>query len=974
MNHNYIILVFIVLFFSRAFGQYSIGISQINTFTPVDYNGGTQNWDIDQDQSGRLYFANNEGLLVFDGKHWKLYQLPNKTVVRSVKLSHDGKIYVGGQDEIGYFFPDSHGNLQFHSLKHLIAKTAQNFSDIWDIVIDKDDVYFRSSVKVLHYNGQHFRVYAAGSLWEYMGTSDGVLYAQDFGLGLLQFAQGKWEVVADDAVFKREVITSICAYDGKRQLITTLKAGLYLWDPHKQELNKLTTVNEQLFVNSRIYKAIALSDSTFALATTSAGCFVIDKQGNIIQQFSMREGLFKNNLRSIFMDHNKGIWLGLDEGINFIGYDSAIKYVFPDKEKQLSTYAALFAQNRLYVGTSNGLFVADIKGQIKDFSFSKEAFREVPNSSGQVWSLQELNQQVLMGHEYGGYILKNGHAHRINNVGTWLFEAVDQQRPAKNVVAGTYTGLQSLQFEQGTFAAPQVMMSLRESLRFITYDQGDIWASHPYRGIYRFRLSADKQHIVDIKLFTEQEGLPSALGNYITKIKGRIVVAAKNGMYEFDKSAARFVPSALLSPTLNAAVYHYLKEDRQGNIWFVSNKHIGMIDFNHAAGGKENSVVYFPELNGKVVAGFEHIYPYDAENIFIGSNTGLIHINFKKYLENIRALRVSLSSIRVFGKEDTTLFGGYFVKDAHIIDHQDATNKVVLDRHWNSLRFEFSSNLFEQQNNVEFSYQLSGFEDDWSKWSAFSTKEYTNLPAGNYVFRVKARNNLGNESQEVTYTFSIKPAWYETFWIYILYLCTALGAILLLVRYQRKKYTKEQRYLRYQHQLEIEHNEKKIVQLEKEKLANEVDFKNKELATTSMYLVQKNKLLVKIKERLSPLLKQGLTSEQTMEMKKVMRLLQEAENGESDWEQFAIHFDQIHSDFLGRLKDKHPSLSANDLKICAYLKMNLSSKEMAQLLNITIRAVEVSRYRLRKKLQVPSAVSLFDYLILETTGSTEVDR
>ncbi len=99
------------------------------------------------------------------------------------------------------------------------------------------------------------------------------------------------------------------------------------------------------------------------------------------------------------------------------------------------------------------------------------------------------------------------------------------------------------------------------------------------------------------------------------------------------------------------------------------------------------------------------------------------------------------------------------------------------------------------------------------------------------------------------------------------------------------------------------------------------------------------------------------------EFKKIMSLLNDAERADADWEQFAVHFDHVHSNFLTKLKERIPNLSANDLKLCAYLKMNLSSKEIAQLMSITLRAVEVSRYRLRKKLEVSSDTNLFDYLI-----------
>ena len=154
-----------------------------------------------------------------------------------------------------------------------------------------------------------------------------------------------------------------------------------------------------------------------------------------------------------------------------------------------------------------------------------------------------------------------------------------------------------------------------------------------------------------------------------------------------------------------------------------------------------------------------------------------------------------------------------------------------------------------------------------------------------------------------------------------------------------------------------------MIALRNEKLQSEVDFKTTELATNAMHLVQKSELLTKIKSELNHLTKSISNPETALEIKKMIKVLGEDEKMDEDWEHFSQHFDKVHSDFGLVLKETHPDLSANDLKLCTYLRMNLSSKEIAQLLNITTRGVEISRYRLRKKLGITKEVNLFDYLI-----------
>jgi ligand-binding sensor domain-containing protein/DNA-binding CsgD family transcriptional regulator len=962
---KFISIFLFLLYASYLQAQNPIGVPKINTYTGLDYNGGTQNWDIVQDEKGILYFANNEGLLAFDGRHWNLYQLPHQTIVRSIAIADNGKIFVGAQDEIGYFFPDNNGTLRFNSLRNLIPVEERQFSDVWNIVILKDEVFFRTTSKIFHLKDDIIKVYKPTGLWEFIGKVNNKIYAQDIERGLFLFDNGAWKLTVDHPILKQDYVTSILEFSKDSIQLSTLKSGFYMLGDNF--FFKRKSLFEADFVKHRIYKAIKVDDNRYAVATSSAGSYIIDKKGNIIQQFSSAEGLNKNSVRSIFLDRNKNIWLGLDDGISFVAFNNAIKYIYPDKEKQISSYATLIHHNKLYIGSSNGVYTNDLSQSNSDFSYTKQNFSEISNTSGQIWSLREINQHILIGHEDGALVVNGNTAKKIYSApGTWLFEPISIYQPSKDIIAGTYLGLQSIEYTNNEFLNKGSIKGINEPLRFLIYDNNAIWASHPYRGIYRLKLSANKKSIIETKLYTEKNGLPSALGNYIAKIKNRIVVATKNGIYEFDDKTDQFSPSSFLSPILKNNVYHYLNEDKDGNIWFISYKKIGVVDFKNKAENQDYTIVHFPELNSKVVAGFENIYPYDNENVFVGANEGLIHINYKKYIQNIKSLDAVISLIKVSGKKDSVIYGGYFLSNNKIQSYQDKNSIVQLNHDFNSIHIKFSSTLFEQQNNIEFSYQLSGFDKTWSDWSSKSEKDYTNLPHGDYTFKVKSRNNLGNESIEATYSFSIKPAWYETFWIYIFYFLVLCGLIYLVILWQKRKHIKEQEYLKYQHQLQIEHNENEIVKLRNEKLETEVHFKNKELASTSMHLVQKNKLLAKIKEELLPLVKIEATDSHSEEFKKVIRLLNEAERGDADWEQFAIHFDHVHSNFLSKLKEKFPNLSANDLKLCAYLKMNLSTKEMAQLMSITTRAVEVSRYRLRKKLQVSSDTNLFDYLLQET--------
>jgi DNA-binding CsgD family transcriptional regulator len=173
-------------------------------------------------------------------------------------------------------------------------------------------------------------------------------------------------------------------------------------------------------------------------------------------------------------------------------------------------------------------------------------------------------------------------------------------------------------------------------------------------------------------------------------------------------------------------------------------------------------------------------------------------------------------------------------------------------------------------------------------------------------------------------------------------------------RFQKRKYEKEKYALRKKSAEEIMH-------LRNEKLQSEISHKNKELATSTMHLIHKGEMLIGLKKELE-LIKKDKSNNLKIVDQLIKKIDQDiAQDGE--WEQFEIHFDQVHENFLKKLRQNFPELTPKDLKLCAYLRMNLASKEIAPLLNISIRGVEISRYRLRKKLRLDHDKNLVDFMM-----------
>jgi DNA-binding CsgD family transcriptional regulator len=937
------ILLFLLLA-GKLFAQTgNLGLPPISNFPKTIYHAGTQNWDIAQDAQGRVLFANNEGLLVFDGANWQLFPIGNKTCVRSLAVAPDGKIFVGGQGEIGYFMPDLTGNLRYFSLNPLILSEKSPFTDIWDIVISKENtVYFRCAERLFEFKNGQIHGFSNGSNFVFLGklANDKILI-QDEKNGLQFFDGSHFTPISANKI--DGIVTAILPIGGDSTLLTTLKNGIFLLK--NDQISNWTTPIDPFLKEKRIYSASMTQRGELVIGTSYGGMIVLNRYRQPVQWLQQSEGLLNSNVLFVACDRAQNLWLGLDSGISHVETSSPFYRIFPDGNLEGTGYAARFFAEKLYLGTTNGLFFKPF-GNYFD-PFQKENFKVVSGSTGQVWGLDEANGSLLMGHHEGPFMIKNGQAIRVSDDnGTWKFLEINDSL----LVAGQYAGLSFFtKNKNNAWQFKQKLPNFQESSRILAHEKGgNLWVSHPYRGVFQIDFKENKEKNL-LYTFGKSAGLPSDLNNYVFEIGGKILVAAEKGIFRFDAMTKRFVEMPELNQSLaGSGRVRFLKNDDQGNIWFCKGEETGVLWVEDLGFGKKIRRQIFPQLAGQMVGGFEHIYPMNDENVFFAVEKGFLHLNIDRLHQADTSVNVLISSVFLTNSGDSLLASGF---------SDLKTTKLPFLQ--NSLRFGFAAPIFGSNRQPQFSCKMEGLEKNWSVWNAKTEREFPHLAAGDYVFWVKARNEFGVESAPARFAFTIKSPWYSSIWARIFYVGLLVLGVIAFFSRQKRHFETEKTSLTDEHRRQSDAQEQELARLQNEKLAAEVTFKNQELALATMHLVQKGEILSGIQDELGRALDKNSDQKSLRDdLNRIVRTLQIDERADEDWAHFAIHFDSVHGDFLKILREKYPQLTANDHQLCAYLRMNLTTKEIANLLHISVRGVEGSRYRLRKKMGLAGDANL----------------
>jgi DNA-binding CsgD family transcriptional regulator/uncharacterized protein YoxC len=937
----------------------SIGSPLVRNYDVSHIPAGTQTWMIDTAPSGLAYFANNEGMLEFDGTKWRLYPLPRKTVVRSVKATADNRIYVGGYNEVGYFQADAKGKLVFRPLQQLIPVEARDFGEVWKIFEIGDRIVFQTFSQLMIYHSEVITVIEAPDMFHFSFFINGQFYVNDQSNGLHTFTLD-YDLKKIDGVdvLAGKLIWAILP-KGNKLLIATADEGVFEYDGQntKPWRNQATALLQQ----KQIYSAVQVNATTYAFGTIQDGIIICDTSGKVLQHINADKGLQNNTVLSLQMDQYQNLWSGLDNGIDYIKINSPLTYLSTYNNLS-SGYASVVHDGRLYLGTNRGVFYHDwqalLDGDIE------QKFELVQGTQGQVWSLEVIDGSLFCGHNSGVFIINGTQSEMLSNVqGGWSFLKPEGRDDV--VICGTYTYLLKFSKVDGRWKQGVQVKGFKESSRYlVNADESSIWISHGYKGVYRTHFNATFDSVSRVDFYNSANGFPSDKDISVMELFNRPVFTTSEGLYRYVHETDNFLPDEQLSRLLAKDNINILRPDSQGNIWYFNQTETGV--FRQLEDGNYSLIeLPFKQLNGKFIRYFQFVYPYDENNVIFGTQTGFAHYK-PNYVKNYqRPFKTLIRKMQIFAGNDSVVYYGTPSGQSFF---------TSIPFRYNQIQFDFAANDFENPDDVRYFVKLDGFDDAWVDWQNQTNRQFTNLRHGDYTFQVKALNLFDTESAVASLSFRINPPWYLSIYAYVAYVFLIILALLLLVRYMRmriekakKIFKQEQRKLFEEHerqmQFETLQTETELIKLRNEKLQSEKVLKDKELANTTMQIIQKSKSLMAIKMDLRKLARDLGAHPASNQVNAVIKKIDRSIDSDKQWEVFESHFENVHEEFLKRLKENYPELSPRELKLCAYLRLNISSKEIANLMNISVRGVEISRYRLRKKLGLEHDTNLTEFIL-----------
>lgn len=738
-----------------------IGYAVIKNYDQKTYQANAQNWSVTANKAGILYFANLNGLLEFDGSKWRTYPLPEKNALRDVQCSGD-TIYVAASKEFGYFTPDRQGELHYTSLKHLLPSDLQkNLGHVWRVHALPKEWVFQSESHIFRWKNKQLLWNKAAGTLKFSSKIDDAVILQNLEQGLFRYQNGQLTALPNTAQLKNQEVWSCLPLNDHEWLVVTLTDGVQVYDQTK--LRPWNTPASQFLIDYSSLGGIRLRNGLFLFNSILNGYIIADANGEIVQHVNRKKGLLNDTVLRSYESDSGQLWLAMDNGISQVNRNSLYD-VIESSHDLGSVYDLVHVHNRLYAATNKGLYYTpwDGKGPLEEFEF-------VPQTNGQVWKLEVVQGELYVCHNRK--LLHIDQQLRVNQIlehGTWKIWPTNTQK--NRFIANTYHGLFVLEVgSNGILASKNQVTGFNESERKMVYTNGNAFVIRD-KQLLRYQLSPDLTRVIRINKLSHAEALDSGFDE-INWFQNQVLTSVGQQLYTWQFPEQKLVPHTQWS----SLMAHYSPpttwvQDRNGNVWFKYGDQFGLLQLLN--GQFKDRTAELSEMKGRTVTQQLAVWPIDENRTLLGVNTGIIELN------------LAYSSVPVAPRQPLIREIEYGSTRYRWVSRPNSNQKLKIPYSANNLLLSYT---VPEGQTVLYSYRIPALSEQWSEWSTANEQWINHLPAGNFLFEVRAKNEAGIVSQITRLEWVILPPWYFSTWAYIGYVILFGLSTFLLYRLVKKR-------------------------------------------------------------------------------------------------------------------------------------------------------------------------------------------
>lgn len=916
----------------------------VTCYSLQENNCSTQAWSATQDNKGTLYFGTSDGLLSFDGVRWQYHSLPGISTVRAVCAIGD-RVYVGTYEELGYFERDEFGVPAYHSLTGLADGYDFHDDEFWSIVPDGKNVYFQSFRSIFRFDGEKIEAVTSDDYSPLnLFNNDGTLLSQTIYNDLCRFDGNDFTPIMPRSAAANSDVISVMKGHGKDIVLCTEKEGLFSLKPGGRVERMKTDIDSDLKAQC-INRAIQLRDGSIVAGTLRNGVYGLDAEGKLLWHYNIENGLGNNSVLGLLEDRTGNVWVMLDHGISLIHAGLSYSLLKPNAGEPYigMTYAMLRDGDNLYIGTNQGLYA---------YSFADKKISSNELAKSQIWHIDHFDNQVLVG---GGTLSGEISANRISNLTTNGSTDIKKGRIHNQevLIESSYYALRvHRRNSEGRWVMSHEVNGFGAPVRQIEIDNdGSIWCAHSARGVMHVELSPDLTSVENMETFADAGPGHVRPTSFVMKIRGQIVVSDGDSLYHYDNQSKKLKLFSALHKDLLMTNDIFSSTPVDDNLfWLASRKAYTLVEYRDGHYQRMLSVP-LDHLTLQSNGINNRVYVDDERNCYFALNNGVGRIRPARDKAKLLAAPMAIASVE------------HSVGDGkkQRLTLKPADGETVECSGNISFTLTYPSYNFRAP---KFLYTLQG-PDGRTKATDNPEVSYVGLRHGDYTFTASLIDDDGKAIANTDYRFTVARPAYLSYWAmsgYALALAAmGMGISKLYARRQVKRQRHEHEIELVAQNVKILEQERIISEQQKQLLQNELDRKSKELASMALQAGYKDQVIANLRETITGQRRKGQLD--SREIDNLIKTINSDIDKTEFWSIFHNNFDLIHENFFKNLRERFPDLSPTDLKFCALMRLNMSTKDIAGFTHLTIRGVETARYRIRRKLGLDTKASIVQFLI-----------